>query len=369
MTVRLLRLGIRPEVAGDTIAFALPGPGQVVVEVNGIHHALHLFVNPPEDDAPDPGAPGVRYFGPGVHRPGRITLRSGETAYIAGGAVVHGVIHAADAENVRVRGRGILDASTIKRKQERNILWFDRCRDVSVSGIVLRDPHVWAAKPTRCDGVRFDNVKLVGCWRYNSDGFDFVDCRDVRVAHCFVRSFDDSIVLKSFHGREIRDVLVERCVVWTDWGVSLGITYETRTDRIRDVVFRDCDILHNIACRGALTINPSDRAEISDVTFEDIRVEDARSGLIELVVERTRYGKDPRRGHIRGVRFRDIAVTGGPFTRSILRGFDEDHLVRDVAIEGLSIHGRPIASPAAGRFRIGPHAKDIRFAAEPDSRE
>ncbi|MCL5270201.1 MAG: endopolygalacturonase, partial [bacterium] len=119
--IRPLRLGIKPEVSGNRITFKLDAPGPVVVEVDGIHGALHLFANHLETGAPAPDAPGVRYFGPGIHRPGRIELKSNETVYIAGGAVVHGVIHAADAEHVRVMGRGILDASTFERRDRSNI--------------------------------------------------------------------------------------------------------------------------------------------------------------------------------------------------------------------------------------------------------
>ena len=232
-----------------------------------------------------------------------------------------------------------------------------------VSGIVLRDPHVWAAKSTDCDGVQFKNVKLIGCWRYNSDGFDFVDSRNVLVSDCFVRSFDDSIVVKSFRpgGQDLRNIEVENCVIWTDWGVSLGVTYETRADRIRDITFRNCDILHNIACRGALTVNPNDRGEIRNVTFEDIRVEDARSGLIELVVEETTWATDTERGRVRDVRFENISVTGGPFPHSILRGFDGEHNVEGVLVQDLWIHGKLIPSAKEGDFRIGPHVKDVQF--------
>ena len=42
-------------------------------------------------------AAGVRYFGPGVHRPGKIQLKSGETLYVAGGAVVYTAVEARGA--------------------------------------------------------------------------------------------------------------------------------------------------------------------------------------------------------------------------------------------------------------------------------
>jgi len=364
VTVRPQSLGILPNVDGNTISFPLAAPANLVVEVNDIHHALHLFANPPDESSRMSERPRVHYFGPGVHEPGDIVLESNETVYIAGGAVVHGVVRAARAENIRVLGRGVLDGSKVERRESKNLLWFYECRNVLVSGIILRDPPVWAVLPKNCDGVWLSNVKLIGCWRYNSDGFDFVDCRDVHVSRCFVRSYDDSIVVKSFNeqGDDIQDVTVEDCVIWTDWGFSLGVTYETRTARIRDLVFRNCDVIHNIVWRGTLAINPSDRAEISNVLFENIRVEDARTGLIELAIEETQWGTDDERGNIRGVVFKDITVTGGPFPSSVIRGYDETHGVGDVTIENLVIHGKQILNPEDGRFQIGPHVKNVTFA-------
>ena len=107
--------GSRPSVEGDTIRFTIAKPGQYTVEVNGTHRALHLFANPPEEAAADPRNPNVLYFGPGVHCPGLIRLTSGQTVYLAGGAVVYGAILAEKAENIVIRGCGILDGSKFDR--------------------------------------------------------------------------------------------------------------------------------------------------------------------------------------------------------------------------------------------------------------
>ena len=52
VVVRPLSRKITPSVKGQQISFKLAGPGQVTVEVNGWHNALHLFINPPEQAAP-----------------------------------------------------------------------------------------------------------------------------------------------------------------------------------------------------------------------------------------------------------------------------------------------------------------------------
>ena len=69
----------------------------------------------PETGAPNRDAAGVRYFGPGVHHPGKIQLKSGETLYVAGGAVVYTAVEARGAVGVRIRGRGIIDTSQYAR--------------------------------------------------------------------------------------------------------------------------------------------------------------------------------------------------------------------------------------------------------------
>jgi hypothetical protein len=41
---------VRPVMGGRTITFTFAKPGQVTVELDGPHHALHLFADPPKGD-------------------------------------------------------------------------------------------------------------------------------------------------------------------------------------------------------------------------------------------------------------------------------------------------------------------------------
>ena len=202
--IRPLSYGIVPEVEGSTIRFEMPGPGQVVVELDDYHNAFHLFASPLEKEKPDPADPTVHYFGPGIHKAGIISLDSNETVYIEGGAIVHGLIEARDASNIRIAGRGILDASRVGRFEGPNMISLRNCNDVKVEGIILRDPHKWALVPDRCRDVEISNTKLIGLWRYNTDGIDIVNSQEVLIRDCFIRAFDDNIVLKGLMRRMIR---------------------------------------------------------------------------------------------------------------------------------------------------------------------
>lgn len=114
--VRPLSLGIKPVMEGDTLSFKLDRPAKLVVEINNdVLRVTHIFANPIEVDPPKRGDPGVRYFGPGVHKVGKIPVKSNETVYIAGGAGVYGFIKADGLDNFRITGRGIIDGSIYDR--------------------------------------------------------------------------------------------------------------------------------------------------------------------------------------------------------------------------------------------------------------
>ncbi len=392
VVVRPLSRGIRPEVAGDRIAFSLDRPGPLVVEVNGPHGALHLFASPPEQDAPAPDAPGVRYFGPGVHRPGKIELQSNESVYLAGGAVVYGCIQAQHAANLRIAGRGILDVSSFERGQGGGAVRLVDCSDAVIEGIVMRDPDVWCCSLFGCRRVNIADVKLVGLWRYNADGIDVCNSEEVVVSDSFVRAFDDALVVKglqprssSFDELSVRDVEFRRCVIWCDWGRAMEIGAETCAPEIARVTFADCDVVRTTHI--AMDIQHGDRAAIHDIRFDGIRVEideqnpppqmqqhreekyagNLQSGycptLLEIIIRKNFYSRDEERGTVRDIVFRDITVFSRLQPPSSFRGLDAEHDVRGVTIENLKFNDQLIRDAASARLTIGPHVQGVRFTA------
>ena len=147
VVIRPLSRNITPAIKDGRISFKVSGPGPLTVEVNGWHNALHLFISPPAAAAPSADDPNVRYFGPGVHHPGKIVLKSNETVYVAAGAVVYGCFAAQQASNIKILGRGIVDVSEFERGKGGGAIRLSDCTDITIDGLVLRDPDVLDLHP------------------------------------------------------------------------------------------------------------------------------------------------------------------------------------------------------------------------------
>jgi len=399
VVIRPLSRKITPRVKGRHIDFEIPGACHLTVEVNGCHNALHLFISPQEQAAPKPADPNTRYFGPGVHHAGKIVLESNQTVYVAGGAVVYGFIYAKKASNIRILGRGILDTSRFERNEAGGSIRLEDCTDITIDGLVLRDPDVWCCTLFGCRTAEISNLKLVGLWRYNADGIDFCNSQDIHVRDCFVRAFDDCIVVKglgqaygsnppvSHREQPVRNILVERCVLWNDWGRALEIGAETSAPEISGVIFRDCDIIRTADI--AMDIQHGDRATVRNILFEDIRVEnddfnlrpvyqhkhdmtyeinpgdDYCPYLMVIIIQLNGCSSDQQMGVVRHVVFKNITVTGRHFPSSYFKGADPEHDIAGVTIHNMRVNGQNCASPEAAHLTLHPHVSDVTFVAEP----
>jgi hypothetical protein len=338
-------LKIVPAIDGRRLAFSLTRPKPVTVEVNG-HWvgALHLFANPPEVEAPRPDDPNVIYFGPGVHEVAGVTVGSGKTVYVAAGAVVKGTgdrrgpVFTLKGEHIVLRGRGVIDGSLCPT-HSRNLLLV-RGKDITVEGVIFRDSSVWTIPIRRSERVTVKNVKLLG-YRANSDGIDVCNSRDVTIEGCFIRTLDDLIVVKTDKGQGSAHRIVARdCVLWNEVAHALSVGAEIRED-VDDVRFENCDVIHDKGREWTLRVFHCDAARVSNIRFEDLRIEESPR-LISLWIGQFVWTRDPERGHIQGVTFKDIRAAAEPL-RIELTGFDEAHAVEDVVFQDVRVNGRPLA--------------------------
>jgi hypothetical protein len=356
---------VKTRLEGDhTLIVLLSGPCKLSLEPDGKKGPLLLFANALEQDPPKPGAPGLIYFGPGVHKPGKILVADNQTLYLAGGAVVKGGVQV-EGENVRIQGRGILDGSDWEwRKGPTACVVMIRGTNVEVSGITIRGASHWTIVPRDSRNVIVRNVKLCGARVQNDDGINPCNSQDVLITDCFIRTDDDCVALKGLElngpKSNVERITVENCTLWCDRARIFLLGHESRAPFMRGITLRNLDIIH--FSMTAFLFEPGEEMRLEDVTVEGVRVNgEGQSELIRLKPVVNQYMRNKVPGHVSKVRFRNLSVSGrpGPY-RVQISGADEQHEVRDVSFQDVEILGASLGN-ASKRLEVGPYARDLRF--------
>lgn len=403
VTVRPLSRNIAAVPDTDSVAVTLSVPGTYTIEADGYHGALHVFFDPIRDfPSLVRDKKHVVSFCPGVHEIGCMDLESDTAVLIDRDACLYGSFRAVCSENIEILGYGVIDGSREVRTDESSllpkdyaeplpadrdgilrrlsdlnvldgILRFYRCRNIRVEGPILRDAATFAVIPAECENVTLENLKTIGMWRYNSDGIDLFNCRNVCIRNCFLRDFDDCIVIKGIAGWDTADnadILIEGCVVWCDWGRSLELGAETNAPAFRDITFRDCDCIHGSTAH--MDIQHHNRADIGHVTFDNIRAEYTKYQLPDAfqsdmsipypkdapvrhpllfclpIYNSGLFSKDGLNGCIHDITFRNIRILTDspdvPVPESSFSGLSEEHSVDQVCIAGVSFNGKSLST-------------------------
>lgn len=121
-------------------------------------------------------------------------------------------------------------------------------------------------------------MKVIGQWRYNSDGFDICASSDVVVRDCFIRSFDDCVVARApyLNGEDtpVSNILVEDCVLWCDWGKNLEVWAGHLPCLIDGVVYRRNKLIGVAALPCDVTCwYGSTNTVIRNVVMEDLEID------------------------------------------------------------------------------------------------
>ena len=348
--VRPLAAEIRAEVRDGVAAFDLPGAGNYTVEFNGRPEgALHLFISGTDPEKPDPDGEKVRWFGPGEHRDQMITVRNGETIYLDEGCVLYGQIYCGLGKKFTIAGPGVLCGSIYDRYKDTLVpINLSNCSDFTIRDITILDPSAWTVNLYKCKNAVIDNVKIVSA-RSNSDGFTFQNCENIQVRNSFVRSWDDSLVVKGYGG-DVRGITFDTCTLWTDLAQCCEIGYETRARVIEDITFRNITVLHAFH-KPVISIHNSDSAKVRQVLFENILIEDAQMGLgdgtpylIDFTTLESQWSATLKRGTIEDVTVRNVEVLSGKRPSIRIWSCDGDSQINHVKICGLKLTGEEITS-------------------------
>ncbi|MCH9275996.1 glycosyl hydrolase family 28 protein [Bifidobacterium amazonense] len=407
--IRPLSYGIEPHFDdAKKLTFTLERPANLSVELNKERfHNLHVFAGPIEDEAaieadadlvvtadpkrigtfapngelaklgePEPGRRRTLFVKPGCYGIGETIwhVPSHTDVYLAGGVVLQGGIVIDHAEDVRVRGRGILDLAFMAKQTGVGAIRIDSSRDIEIDGLALVDPPHYSVCAGASQGITIRNVKAFSCEGWG-DGIDMMSCRDVLIERCFLRNSDDCIALYGsrwdWYG-DTRDVVVRDCVLWAD--VAHPINIGTHGDHAHDgdviehVLFERIDVLehheYQMDYLGVMTINAGDKNTVRDVTFRDFCIEPFEHGrVLDLEVRRNpTYNPAPGR-LIDDILFENIDVTVGDGEEpSLIHGYDEAHPVGNVRIRNMRRDGRPCLTLADANVVVGRYVGDVSIS-------
>lgn len=289
---------------------------------------------------------------------------------------------------------------TGRRGGTNGLLLFNECKDITIEGITVYNSKTWDVVPTLCNNVNINNIKLISD-NGGDDGIDIVSTKNVIITNSFVHTKDDCIAIKS-HARpqppagqapasqqrpaqqapgqllsgpfyDVDSVMVKNCVFWNAlWGNSIEIGFEL-SGNVTNVSFINNDVIHTEG-GAAFSIHNARRGVVSKILVDDLRVEGTDQKLFDLAIFRSIYSEDgirdratvdklyihgiwdnvlavpeadkesrmKYRGHIKDITLKNVSVVDGIFPFSVFYGSDKAHLVENVTVENLTVHGKKI---------------------------
>ena len=267
---------------------------------------------------------------------------SGGLALVAGNEV----------ENVSITGEGTIDgnghSATFLHGDNApgrpKILLFQRCRNVSVSGITLKNSASWVQHYLGCDNVHVGGLTVYSHANWNNDGLD-IESTNVAVSDCLIDSDDDAICFKSGRGYPCENVTVSNCVVGSNCNaIKMGTA---SAGSFKNITINNCVV------RGAsednfrkwnsvisgIALEVVDGGEMDQVAISNIAMTRVQTPIFIKLGNRMQGGADKgRAGTLRNVTIGNVVATNDSLMSSSITGFP-GHYVENVTIHDVTLTG------------------------------
>lgn len=323
----------------------------------------------------------------GTFRSGSIFLKAGVELHLEEGAVLIGsnhiedypkretrieghfepwrmaLINAEKLDGVRITGTGRIDGNGVmfwaafwQRRKENpsctnleverpRLMFIDRCTNVRIAGVTIRDSGFWNVHLYRCRDVVLDGLDIVaptaGPVRAPStDGIDVDSCQDVTIRRCHISVGDDCIALKGTKGPladqdtdspPVENITIEDCT----FGDGGGITCGSEATIVRNITVRRCSFNgRNTVLR--LKLRPDTPQHYENISIEDIKLA-GEMRLIDVAPWRQFFdlkGHPPPTRQANTITFRNI--TGSARTLGRITGNPGD-ILRDITLQNVNL--------------------------------
>lgn len=274
------------------------------------------------------------------------------------------LLNAQSLKNLEISGEGKIDGNGIlfwaqfwQRRKENprctnleverpRLLFIDRCEQVNISGLTLRDSGFWNLHLYRCRNVLIDGLNIHAPTQGHilgpsTDGIDVDSSQDVTIRKCKISVNDDNIALKGSKGPladqdkdspPVENILIEDC----EFGDGNGmITCGSEATLIRNVQARRCKMTGN-ATVLTLKLRPDTPQHYEHILIEDIQL--AGTGRLLNVAPWYQFfdlkGHPSPKRQVNHITLRNFSGHFGSF--GTLRGNPND-VIRDVTLENIDI--------------------------------
>lgn len=282
-----------------------------------------------------------------------------------------------NSKNIRIYGRGIIDANGYAMRQTYKILGTVlvpmQCSNFTVEGIAIIDGGFWSLMPTRSDHVIIQDTKHFNenDILYENDAIDICESQDVLVKHTIAISEDDTYSTKTWgdpprgtvlnwtgETENVENVVFDDCLAWSRCGafkVGWGCCNEQK-----NITFKNSYVYRSMFAIN-VTHNQGEAA-VSDILFENIDIEgywpkDAGQGrLLEFKIESD--------GGVSNVALRNINVRDVGTIPSNLKGRSDEYYFDGVTFENIYINGSDVPAASLKEMNItniNEYIKDLKI--------
>ncbi len=240
-----------------------------------------------------------RYLTGNIQLKSNVSIRLEEGAILVGSTNIYdynidgpysSLVFAYQAENIGITGKGVIDgqgrevAYNLIEQIHKGVLkdelkndrpatrrpkaiHFRECKNVEISGIVIRNSADWVQIYDQCQNLKIDGITVDSKAFWNNDGLDIVDCKDVKVTNSFIDATDDAICFKSHDATKLcENVEVRNCVARSS---ASGIKFGTVTSG----GYKNFKIINNKVYdtyRSAITIATPDGGTIDNILVDSL---------------------------------------------------------------------------------------------------
>ena len=268
--------------------------------------------------------------------------------------------------HVTIEGSGTIDGNRIRRGGPK-LIALKNCRHVAVRGLTLRNAPSYNISLIGSEDVDLENLRIVNGY---ADGIDPDNSRFVRIAYCYIDTWDDAICAKASLalGRRLatEELVVTNCILRTS---NNGLKFGTESEGdLRNVTFSNCVVMRRSRGRAPIAgvaIESVDGGRVDRVVVSNVLMRGVRTPIFLRLGNRGRgmIWKSP--GAMRDITISNIVAIDAARPSSIdgLPGFPIRHVtlanirvdeIGNGRLAGLAVPELADAYPYGGMFGMLP---------------